>query len=84
MFFAGVALIKKQLFFPNIYFKKRRNIQLKTIKGTAMQIEKAIIIMASKTRTTINVRVSVFIICAETIIYLLLYNLHDCNLQVLK
>ena len=43
MFFAGVVLMKKQLFSPNIYFKKRRNIQLKSIKGTAMHIEKAII-----------------------------------------
>ena len=29
-----------------------------------------------------NVKISVFVICIETIIYLLLYNLHDCTFKV--
>ena len=31
-----------------------------------------------KTRTAMNVKTSVFVIYDEAIIYLLLYNLHDC------
>ena len=31
-----------------------------------------------KTRTTMNIKISVFVICVETIIYMLLYNLYDC------
>ena len=30
-----------------------------------------------KTRTDMNVKIPVFLICAETIVYLLLYNFHD-------
>ena len=32
-----------------------------------------------KTRTALIVKVSVFVICVEAIIYFLLYNLHDCT-----
>ena len=35
-----------------------------------------------KTRTAMNTKFSVFVICIETIIYLLLYNLHDCTFNV--
>ena len=31
-----------------------------------------------KTGTARNAKISVFVICFEAIIYLLLYNLHDC------
>ena len=31
-----------------------------------------------KTRTAMNAKISVLVIYVETIIYLLLYNLHDC------
>ena len=31
-----------------------------------------------------NVEVLVFVICDEAIIYLVLYNLHDCTLESLK
>ena len=31
-----------------------------------------------------NVKISVFIICVEAIIYLLLYNLHDCTFKELN
>ena len=34
-----------------------------------------------KTRTAMNARISVFISCVEAIIYLLLYNLHDCTFK---
>ena len=32
-------------------------------------------------RTATNAKISVFIICGEAIIYLLLYNLHDCTFK---
>ena len=32
-----------------------------------------------KTRAAINAKISVFVICVETIIYLFLHNLHDCT-----
>ena len=31
-----------------------------------------------------NVKTSVFVICVKTIIYLLLYNLHDCTFNVIE
>ena len=31
-----------------------------------------------------NAKISAFVICGETIIYLLLYNLHDCTFKVLQ
>ena len=34
-----------------------------------------------KTRTATNAKSSVFVICGEAIIYLLLYNLHDCTFK---
>ena len=34
-----------------------------------------------KTRTAINAKMSVFVICVEVIIHLLLYNLHNCTLK---
>ena len=37
-----------------------------------------------KTRTALNAKISVFFICAEAIIYLLLYNLHECNFNTLQ
>ena len=32
-----------------------------------------------KTRTVVKMKISVFVICVVAIIYLLLYNLHDCT-----
>ena len=37
-----------------------------------------------KTRRAMNVEVLVFVICDEAIIYLVLYNLHDCAFESLK
>ena len=37
-----------------------------------------------KTRTAMNARISVFVICVEAIIYLLPHNLHDCTFNVYK
>ena len=34
--------------------------------------------------TVMNAKIPVFINCAEAIIYLLLYNLHDCTFNELK
>ena len=34
-----------------------------------------------KTRTTMNAKISLFVICIEAIIYLLLYDLHDCTFK---
>ena len=35
-----------------------------------------------KTRTAANAKTSVFVICVEAIIYLLLFHLHDCTFKV--
>ena len=37
-----------------------------------------------KTRPAMNEKISVFVFCVEAIIYLLLYNLHDCTFKVKK
>ena len=34
-----------------------------------------------KTRTAMNAKVLVFVVCVEAITYLLLYNLHDCTFK---
>ena len=34
-------------------------------------------------RTAMNAKISVLVICVEAIIYLLLYNLHDCTFNFL-
>ena len=35
-----------------------------------------------KTTTAMNAKISVFVICVEAIIYLLLYNLHGCTFKI--
>ena len=35
-----------------------------------------------KTGTVMNAKISVFVICVEAIIHLLLYNLHDCTFKL--
>ena len=42
-------------------------------------IKKFLYLNNLKTRTDMSARISVFVICVEAIIYLLLYNLHDCT-----
>ena len=37
-----------------------------------------------KTRTAMNANILVFFICVKAIIYLLLYNLHDCTFNAGK
>ena len=37
-----------------------------------------------KTRAAMNAKISVFVICVEAIIYLLLYNLHNCTFKLFK
>ena len=44
-------------------------------------ISKTLRLSNLKNRTAMNVKVSVFVICVEAIIYLLLYNLHDCTFK---
>ena len=34
-----------------------------------------------KTKTVMNAKISVFAICVEVIIYLLIYNLHGCTFK---
>ena len=43
-------------------------------------INKTLRLNPLKTRTAMNARISVFVICVEVIIYLLLHNFHDCTL----
>ena len=35
-----------------------------------------------KTRAAMNAKISVFVICVEAIMYLLLHNLHDCTFNL--
>ena len=42
-------------------------------------IDKTLLHNNFKTRTAMNAKISVFAICVAAIIYLLLYNLHDCT-----
>ena len=37
-----------------------------------------------KNRTAVNAKMSVFVICVKSIIYLLLYNSHDCNFKYVQ
>ena len=42
-----------------------------------MFLNKILWMKNSKTRTATNAKISIFVICVEAIIYLLLHNLHD-------
>ena len=69
------------------------------IKGTAMQIEKLAYLSTVslsflfvnktswfsnlKTTTALNAKISEFVICAKEIIYLLLYNFHECTFKAI-
>ena len=46
-----------------------------------MFINKTLRLNNSKTRKAMNAKISVFVVCVEAIIYLLLYNLHGCTLN---
>ena len=47
-------------------------------------INKILRLNNSKTRTAVNAKVLVFINYIEAIIFLLLYNLHDCTLKLFR
>ena len=48
-----------------------------------MFINKTLRLNYLKSRTAMNVKFSVFVICVKDIIYLLLHNLHDCTFNLL-
>ena len=48
-----------------------------------MFINKTLRLNNLKTRTAMNAKISVFVFCADKIIYLLLCNLHDCAFNML-
>ena len=52
---------------------------LKVVYFLTVSVVKTLRINNLKTRTATNAKISVFFICGEAIIYLLLYNLHDCT-----
>ena len=45
-------------------------------------INKALRLSNSKSRTDINAKISVFVIFVEAIIYVLIYNLHECTFKL--
>ena len=47
-----------------------------------MFIKKTLRFSNLKTRAAMNTKISLFICCVEPIIYLLLFNLHDCTFKV--
>ena len=44
-----------------------------------MFVNKTLWLNNIKTRTAMNVKIAMLVICVEAIIYLLSYNLHDCT-----
>ena len=46
-----------------------------------VSVDKVLQLNKLKTRTVMNAKMSVFVIGVEAIIYLLLYNFHDCNFK---
>ena len=44
-------------------------------------INKTLRLNSLTTRTALNAKISVIVFCVEAIIYLLLYNLHDCTFK---
>ena len=52
---------------------------LKVVYFLTVSVVKTLRINNLKTRTATNAKISAFFICGEAIIYLLLYNLHDCT-----
>ena len=51
-------------------------------KNFFLFINKTLRLNNLKTKTVMNSEISVFVICVEAIIYLLLYNLHDSTLPL--
>ena len=49
-----------------------------------MFINKRLRLNNSKTRTAMNAKTLIFVICVEAIIYLPLRTLHDCNFKTYK
>ena len=50
-----------------------------TVLLSFLFINKTLRLINLKTRAAMNAKMSLFVICVEAIIYLLLYNLHDCT-----
>ena len=46
-----------------------------------MFINKNLRLNNSKTKTAMNAKISIFVICVQAIIHLLLHNLHDCTFK---
>ena len=51
------------------------------LKEEVLKVQLALRHNNLKTRTAMNAKISVFVFCIEAIIYLLLYNLHDCTFK---
>ena len=50
-----------------------------TVLLSFLFVNKALRLINLKARAAMNAKMSLFVICVEAIIYLLLYNLHDCT-----
>ena len=50
-----------------------------TVSIVFLFISKTLRLNNLKTRTAMNAKTSVFVICVKVIMYLLKYNLHDCT-----
>ena len=60
----------------NLLFSQQRSLLFSSFNFVF--IIKALRLNNSKTGMSMNAKISVFVVCVESIIYLLLYNLHDC------
>ena len=61
--------LKSSLLFNNFYF-------------LFLVISKTLWLNKLKNGTAMNAKLSVFVICIEAIIYMLLYNFHDCTFKI--
>ena len=63
------------IFYHNVYEYSKFNAKLGLCKPEGLSKYNI------KTRAAMNAKTSVFVICIEEIIYLLLYNFHDCTFK---
>ena len=75
LFYYYLLLINLPVKFA-VFFKSRPFFNL-----FLLFINKTLRFINLKTRTATNAKISVFLICVEAIIYLLLYNFHDCTFK---
>ena len=78
-FFDHISYFKAILKIQSCKLKKHCQPTFQRFPLSFMLINKTLRLNNLKTRRAMNPKSSVFVICVETIIYCLLYNLHECT-----